>query len=70
MRIPDPSSEENQGGPRTYHTGLQGIIERGCCCEQAGKTELLTRLQRLLKTWAPLLQKFLRSEDDQVCYSL
>ncbi|BDA43794.1 Translation initiation factor eIF-2B subunit epsilon [Coccomyxa sp. Obi] len=31
-----------------------------------GKTELLTRLQRLLKTWAPLLQKFLRSEDDQV----
>lgn len=35
-------------------------------CVQAGKTELLRRLQRLLNIWTDLLKQFLRSEDDQV----
>ena len=33
---------------------------------QAGRSELITRLKAQLRTWAPLLQKFLRSADDQV----
>ncbi|CAK0779954.1 hypothetical protein CVIRNUC_004898 [Coccomyxa viridis] len=32
----------------------------------AGRSELITRLKAQLRTWAPLLQKFLRSADDQV----
>ena len=37
-----------------------------CVRAQTGRTELLTRLQRLLRAWGPMLQKFLRSHDDQV----
>ena len=33
---------------------------------QAGRSELISRLKAQLRTWAPLLQKFLRSADDQV----
>ena len=33
---------------------------------QAGKTQLLQRLATQLEQWASLLQRFLRSEDDQV----
>ena len=33
---------------------------------QAGKAQLLKRLAEQLSRWVPLLQRFLRSEDDQV----
>lgn len=33
---------------------------------QDGKEQLCGRLNKLLKTWGRLLQKYLRSEDDQV----
>ena len=32
---------------------------------QAGRAELQARLSKLLKAWSPMLQKFLRSHDDQ-----
>ena len=35
-------------------------------CLQAGKLELKKRLEGQLSKWAALLQKFLRSTDDQV----
>lgn len=35
-------------------------------CVQAGKLELKKRLEGQLSKWASLLQKFLRSTDDQV----
>lgn len=39
-------------------------------CVQAGKLELKKRLEGQLSKWASLLQKFLRSTDDQVCFLL
>ena len=33
---------------------------------QAGRAELVKRLKHKLSTWGSLLQRFLRSEDDQV----
>ena len=36
---------------------------------QAGKLELKKRLEGQLSKWGSLLQKFLRSTDDQVCSS-
>ncbi len=32
---------------------------------QAGRLDLLRHAQERLKAWAPLLQRFLKSEDDQ-----
>ena len=32
---------------------------------QAGRGELLQRLSSKLKAWAPLLQRFLKSQDEQ-----
>jgi hypothetical protein len=34
-----------------------------------GKLALLGRFRRLMKEWTPLLRRFLRSEDDQVCWA-
>ena len=36
-------------------------------CAQAGRAELLQRLGVQLNQWAPLLQRFIKSEDEQVC---
>lgn len=36
------------------------------CYMQEGKLALLKRVAQQLKTWASLLQKFLRSDDDQI----
>jgi len=34
---------------------------------QAGRGELLQRLSSKLNEWAPLLQRFLKSQDEQAC---
>ena len=45
-------------------------IRKVCGGMQAGKLELKRRLEAQLTKWAPLLQKFLHSADDQVWDSL
>ena len=39
---------------------------RPVAAAQAGRLDLLRHAQERLKAWAPLLQRFLKSEDDQV----
>ena len=43
------------------------IIPKSATCIQAGRGELLRRLNVQLSNWAPLLQRFLKSQDEQAC---
>ena len=57
----------------SFHDVAHGCFYQGDCGDescwgallQAGRAELQARLRRLLQAWAPMLQKFLRSHDDQ-----
>ena len=42
-------------------------VRRYLVTVQAGRGELLQRLSSKLKEWAPLLQRFLKSQDEQAC---
>lgn len=42
------------------------VCQQAVVTVQAGKAELLKRLSAKLKEWTPLLQRFLKSEDEQV----
>ncbi len=50
--------------PLLFSTRRAGV--RPVPAAQAGRLDLLRHAQERLKAWAPLLQRFLKSEDDQV----